>query len=333
MGHRFCYLLGVRTAAVFAFLILSALGILAVLWAHGLFRTYRQRFLQPYMLHVAFWAAHALVQITQYILGSVFLAGGTSESLAPALWPLFILLMGLSLFFLLVMTGELRGRPLPFAARVVYPALWAALVAAYAVFLGRPAPASPAGPEGPLPLLSALLKNGTILGSMAWLVFPAGRAKDDPLERRFRRRFAGLYLTGYALFQLSAVGIIPLSGLPWDDYLIALLQLGFQFPPLLILSVFLKQRAVDRPPFVAWPDLRQRLAPLGLSPREAEIVGLVLRGYSNREIEKSLFISLETVKKHVSNVYRKLGVKNRVQLSNLVQNRCRIEPEDVPPPG
>jgi DNA-binding NarL/FixJ family response regulator len=58
-----------------------------------------------------------------------------------------------------------------------------------------------------------------------------------------------------------------------------------------------------------------------------------MRGYSNHEIEKRLFISLETVKKHVSNIYRKLDVKNRVQLSNLVQNRLRALPEDVPPLG
>ena len=82
-----------------------------------------------------------------------------------------------------------------------------------------------------------------------------------------------------------------------------------------------------------WADLDKRLAPLGLSPREAEIVDLVMRGYSNHEIEKLLFISLETVKKHVSNIYRKLDVKNRVQLSNLVQNRLRALPEDVPPLG
>jgi DNA-binding CsgD family transcriptional regulator len=82
-----------------------------------------------------------------------------------------------------------------------------------------------------------------------------------------------------------------------------------------------------------WAGLDKRLAPLGLSPREAEIVDLVMRGHSNHEIEKRLFISLETVKKHVSNIYRKLDVKNRVQLSNLVQNRLRALPEDVPPLG
>jgi hypothetical protein len=40
-----------------------------------------------------------------------------------------------------------------------------------------------------------------------------------------------------------------------------------------------------------------------------------------------LFISVETVKKHSYNIYRKLGVGNRVQLNYFVQNRPRPAPE------
>jgi DNA-binding CsgD family transcriptional regulator len=58
-----------------------------------------------------------------------------------------------------------------------------------------------------------------------------------------------------------------------------------------------------------------------ISKREQEIFRLVLSGRSNRQIEGELFISLQTVKSHVSNIYRKLGVKSRWQLLNLVQNR------------
>jgi ATP/maltotriose-dependent transcriptional regulator MalT len=44
-----------------------------------------------------------------------------------------------------------------------------------------------------------------------------------------------------------------------------------------------------------------------------------MRGFSNKEIGGELFISLETVKKHLSSIYHKLGVKNRLQLSLLIQ--------------
>ncbi len=68
-------------------------------------------------------------------------------------------------------------------------------------------------------------------------------------------------------------------------------------------------------------DQNSVLTPLGLSPRETEVVDLILRGLSNKEIADRLFISVDTVKKHSYNVYRKLGVQNRVQLSYFVQNR------------
>ena len=51
-----------------------------------------------------------------------------------------------------------------------------------------------------------------------------------------------------------------------------------------------------------------------LSRREREIAELLIEGKSNREIAEILFISSNTVKTHVKNIYRKLEVKNRVQL-------------------
>jgi len=50
-----------------------------------------------------------------------------------------------------------------------------------------------------------------------------------------------------------------------------------------------------------------------LSEREIEVLGLIAQGFSNTEIAKRLFISLSTVKGHTTNIFGKLGVKNRTQ--------------------
>lgn len=50
-----------------------------------------------------------------------------------------------------------------------------------------------------------------------------------------------------------------------------------------------------------------------LSPREIEVLTALVQGLSNKEIAEQLFISETTVKLHISNVYRKLGVKSRSQ--------------------
>jgi len=51
-----------------------------------------------------------------------------------------------------------------------------------------------------------------------------------------------------------------------------------------------------------------------LSNRELEIYELVLKGSTNEEISKQLWISIHTVKKHLRNMYEKLGVSNRTSL-------------------
>ena len=50
-----------------------------------------------------------------------------------------------------------------------------------------------------------------------------------------------------------------------------------------------------------------------LTPRELEILTLVATGHSNAEIGRTLFISEPTVKTHLTSVFRKLGVRDRVQ--------------------
>jgi LuxR family maltose regulon positive regulatory protein len=50
-----------------------------------------------------------------------------------------------------------------------------------------------------------------------------------------------------------------------------------------------------------------------LTPRELEIMRLISEGYSNPEISRELVVSLNTIKKHTSNIYGKLGVRSRTQ--------------------
>lgn len=55
-----------------------------------------------------------------------------------------------------------------------------------------------------------------------------------------------------------------------------------------------------------WPGVRQ-----GLTQRESEILSYVVSGLSNRGIASKLVIGDETVKTHLSSIYRKLGVSDR----------------------
>jgi two-component system nitrate/nitrite response regulator NarL len=59
-------------------------------------------------------------------------------------------------------------------------------------------------------------------------------------------------------------------------------------------------------------DARERF---GLSARELEVVTAVVAGYSNKEIGQKLSLSVQTVKHHITNIFDKLGVSNRMELT------------------
>jgi DNA-binding CsgD family transcriptional regulator/tetratricopeptide (TPR) repeat protein len=65
---------------------------------------------------------------------------------------------------------------------------------------------------------------------------------------------------------------------------------------------------------------------LGLTAREAEVLKLVARGYTNREIAATLVISVKTVSVHVSRILRKLGAPNRLEAAAIAHRLA-------PPPG
>lgn len=66
-------------------------------------------------------------------------------------------------------------------------------------------------------------------------------------------------------------------------------------------------------------DAQALATPHGLNPREVEVLELMFAGHTNREMAEALFISESTVKKHVNAVYRKLGVRNRMELAGLLR--------------
>jgi len=83
------------------------------------------------------------------------------------------------------------------------------------------------------------------------------------------------------------------------------------------------------------PDPRRPT--FGLTPRELEVVSTVVEGYPNGDIAQRFSISVKTVKHHLTNIFDKLGVSNRLELalfavhhrleSALLQQGCDSDPQ------
>ena len=309
-----------RALLIGYFFLITALAALPVLVANRLRAGYHRPWLSPYTSYLAAWGAVVLLSVGQYMLLGRFLPGSAWGEASAATRPLFFIAFGVAVYFLGSFLAELTGGRLARAFTIPFVVTWglaAVVISAGGAMYGN---ASPRALALAATLLVVVLKFGLTYGWIAYALL-AIRRIDDPLDRTGLRRFVLLLGAGFLAFDLVVRDVTALIGLPVSDVTISLTQVGANYPALLWLRRFLARRALARPAGPLPANLKADLVSLGLSAREADVVELLLAGLSHKEIGERLFIAPETVKKHTYNAHRKLGVRNRVQLSYFVQNR------------
>ena len=146
-------------------------------------------------------------------------------------------------------------------------------------------------------------------------------AKKNNSKLKSIRAFGLFNLVGYVIFFASSVLSESVS-----LYVSSGVLLFLNLIPIIWLKKFFMR---DYMKFLSDGDLQFLdviLQNYSISNREREIMDLILKGKSNKEIEDMLFISYNTVKNHIYNLYQKLGVKSRGQMIHFVlQARKRIE--------
>jgi DNA-binding CsgD family transcriptional regulator len=148
------------------------------------------------------------------------------------------------------------------------------------------------------------------LGLMIALPLGARRFQDAE-RRRIAQAFSLLYLSRYPV-------VAALALLPQPFRLVFALAYPNVVPYLWLRFIVLPHAERTAAREAMKSDMEWVGQRYGLSPRERQVLGLLLAGKSNRDMEESLFISYHTVKNHVYNIYRKLGVKTRFELLHLV---------------
>lgn len=148
---------------------------------------------------------------------------------------------------------------------------------------------------------------------------------SDPSAFTFYSKYRHLLLYGVAL----ALLIFALRWIQWKflivdyslDIYIGLIAVFFTMLGIWVAKQLTRPKiqevVVEREVYVSDSDKfvlnETELKRLNLSNREREVLQLLARGCRNAEIAEQLFLSLSTVKTHVSNIFVKLDVKSRVQ--------------------
>ena len=142
------------------------------------------------------------------------------------------------------------------------------------------------------------------------------RSRGSGVERRATRYFSMLYVSRYPLILLSI--LLP------DPFRSFLAILFLHLIPLIwIRYVVDPAEKASRKNMQVELKLEKLLSAYNISPRETDILKLMLQGKNNKEIQDELFISYHTVKNHVYNIFQKLGISNRYKLLTLVDERLK----------
>ena len=289
---------------------------LTVGWAASLARKGGQKLYQAFLYFVLVNDLIVLSEIL-FVLFPVWV-GSRPGGIGPLLsgFMVFPLLAAFS-FFVVDFQLALVDIPFPKLLKKAYAGFWGPL------FLGFLAAEFQHVTHADLRLTRLLqpLFNVAIIASglgSSLFVLRRGRLVQDPRERRFVTTVAGYILIAFLIF--GGLHYLPLRiDLGRKVLIRSLLGLAYVLPLLMWLqgrfrenkSTLLTRLAGDLSVLDPWFETRN------LSPREREIARCVLEGKSNAVIERELFIGRRTVESHLYSIYRKMGVKSRLQLARL----------------
>jgi len=239
-------------------------------------------------------------------------------------WPLRTLLMLAWYFSKFRIIAWQRDRKPP---RWLLPALiifTAGLMAYFFLALHSPA----LMPKSPLLNFWNLYLWPLTLLQAVWLarLLAESRRRPEPGQRRAGTAMAWLFF-GHILLQVAKFLLGAMEFDHWQFFISKLLILYTNLLPVLWLKYY----------YIPWAGALSKLSnansPLdslqrthGVSARELEILRLILDGKTNRQMEDLLYISIHTIKSHIYNLYRKLGVKNYRQLTHFIATRQQENP-------
>ena len=161
-------------------------------------------------------------------------------------------------------------------------------------------------------------KMAVPLAAMIFL-FRYGLGLRDSAQKKMINIFITFYGLGFIF--LYATIKIPVSKIIGGSLQTFVLFLFGIFPIFWLIRYFQPGSILSEIPMAPKNILDGIEKKYNLSKREREVMDLILKGQSNKEIMRVLFLSHGTIRNHTSNLYQKLGVNSRLKLIQFVLNR------------
>jgi DNA-binding CsgD family transcriptional regulator len=299
-------------------------GLIVIMFSNQLVRKYRLPWLSSYFYYLIFlfvFGVYGIIgsRLIRVLLEKQEIEVRTIDSMVSFFTFLGIPFIILSWYMFIRVSREMVNRKVGSAFNLVFFLPLAIGFAGYGLLLLKP---DLLGGYKPELMPSSMLIGFTTVSILVYAyslsqLFLHSRRFLDNKDRQHIRLFAGIYL----IYAAGTITLINLSHLgPAFGFGFIIILFTIHLVPIFFLSLYLDKNFMEPS---AKQDFDKSLFDFTkkyqISKRENEIVQLICKGKSNQDISDSLFISLQTVKDHIHRIYLKTGVKNRVQLTNLIR--------------
>jgi len=309
---------------ILTFIISTAMAVIGLMIAYQLYQTHQKPILQILLYQQIFLISFFIYGIwgniaLHEILADISLSDELTTKLSifvPVLGIPFLLVSWFMLLrFAYILNGFKVSKRFPF---VYFPLLFT-IVFAFSVLVNKGIINLSSAPD--LFIIRAIVAINFIIHVIFILPFIFEK-KNKPLTKEIR------FMKNHSIYYFS--GVLLYSGILWYFNYFGTISICISILLLFAISILI-------PAILKLNEKTQILSKTSanihfnefcklyeISKREAEIVLEICTGKSNKDISEKLFITLQTVKDHNYRIYSKLGVKTRIQLTNLVREKTGI---------
>jgi DNA-binding CsgD family transcriptional regulator len=296
------------------------MGMSTIILSFRLVRTYRVLYLSNYLYFIITYNILGFLKLMLTYLAPKLFDGLSMETLQNIhILLLFFVypLVAIAIYFFIKFITGFLDMDIPGLFKKAYILFWILMCLGYAVGIKFLLEANNPKLISIIYLISLMAILIILSLTFIRLLFFTGKLADKD-KQKAAKIFGFIYLLCFMVYMITLIYFSdPYSGTFFEHFLLFSLNL----PPLFYLRWFLKKYYLDHPlPLDKEPNWESIFSKYKISNREGEIMRLLFLGKSNKDIEDELFISIKTVKNHIFHIYKKLKVKNRVQLVNLVHN-------------
>jgi len=306
---------------VLTFIISAALAVIGIMIAYQLYQTHQKPILQILLYQQIFLISFFIYGIwgniaLHEILADLNLSNELNTKLSIFIPVIGIPFLVVSWFMLLRFGYKINGfkesKSFPF---VYFPLLFL-LVFAYSILVHKEVIHVSKNPN--LFIIKSIALINLIVNSFFVLPFILER-KNKPLQKeiRFLKKHSLFYFLGVLIYSAVLWYFNYFGAISICISILLLFAVSISIPAILKLN----EKTQILPKTSTSINFNEFCSLYEISKREAEIVLEICTGKSNKAISEKLFITLQTVKDHNYRIYSKLGVKTRIQLTNLVREK------------